>query len=136
MSSSPDITPTRHLSFLRIFRISGRAILLAVVITFVASGQAAGQASAPSAGTFTPLAWAFTADEGQTFSGVVAAFTDSDSVTADNFTNVEINWGDGTALSAGTPLQSGVNPHLFYISGTHTFAEEGASALTITLFDT
>ncbi len=112
-----------------------RAILIAAVATFAAVGNAAGEVSAVPTGTIAPLTWTFTAVEGQSFLGIVAAFTDSDSVSAGNFTLIFINWGDGTISSAGTAQQSGVDSHLFFISGMHTFAEEGSFTLTISFHD-
>jgi streptogramin lyase len=61
--------------------------------------------------------------EGQPFADTVATFTDSDpSSTAGSFT-ATIDWGDGTT-SAGQVLEDASGK--FYVSGTHTYAEEGA----------
>ena len=72
-----------------------------------------------------------TAQEGVTFSGSVASFTDSDSsqTSAANFT-ATIAWGDGTS-SAGT-ITSGAT---FGVAGTHTYADEGSFTVTITVTD-
>jgi len=64
--------------------------------------------------------------EGTSFSGPVASFTDGNaSDTAADFT-ATINWGDGQS-SAGTV--SGNGP--FTVSGSHTYAEDGAYTITV-----
>src|SRR5438067_207621 len=62
-----------------------------------------------------------TPTEGQNFSGRV--LTSSCKVNA-----ATIDWGDGTAPSAGTPLAGG-QPGA---SGSHTYAEEGTYTGTVT----
>jgi len=129
------IPQTRRTQGPRRFPFLLRAITIAAVATFAAAGKAAGDVSAVPTGTISALTWTFTAVEGQSFSGIVAAFTDSDGVGVANFTSVSIDWGDGTTSSAGTPYKSGVNSNLFFISGTHTFTEEGSFALTVSFHD-
>jgi len=72
-----------------------------------------------------------TAQEGVSFNGPVATFTDSDSSqsSVSNFT-ATIAWGDGTT-SAGT-ITSGAT---FGVTGTHTYADEGNFTVTITVTD-
>src|SRR5579859_7299768 len=118
-TQTPAQSPHRHaLAFLL------RAGLIAAVVAFAAAGSAAGQGpAAPAAAAITPFPWTFSVAEGQAYSGIVAAFLDLESVSAGNFTNVFINWGDGT-ISSGTVQQSGVESHVFFISEPHTFTEE------------
>ena len=66
--------------------------------------------------------------EGAVFSGAVASFSDANAgATAADFT-ATITWGDGTT-SIGTV--TGTGP--FTVSGTHTWAEESASPLVVTV---
>jgi hypothetical protein len=69
--------------------------------------------------------------EGAAFSGVVATFTDADpnGMVADYA--AMIDWGDGQQ-SAGTVAANGGG---FTVSGTHTYAEEGNRAVTVTIVD-
>ena len=71
------------------------------------------------------------AQEGLSFNGPVASFTDSDpsQTSAANF-SATIAWGDGTT-SAGT-VTSGAT---FGVTGTHTYADEGNFTVTITVTD-
>jgi len=113
-----------------------RASLIAVFVSVAAAGNAAGDASAvPTAGVLTPITWNFTAAEGQTFSGIAAVFTDTVVVAASNFTSVMIDWGDGTPANGGGADRSGVNTKVFFLTGTHTYAEEGTYAVSVTFHD-
>ncbi len=74
----------------------------------------------------------FSAVEGQSFSGTVATATDADpNSTAAEYT-ASIDWGDGSS-SAGTV--SGPTGGPFDISGSHTYADEGTYAVTVTITD-
>ncbi|MBV8567043.1 MAG: type I secretion C-terminal target domain-containing protein [Methylobacteriaceae bacterium] len=53
------------------------------------------------------------------FNGVVAAFSDTDTVSAVGDFTASINWGDGTPLTVGTV--SGSNG-VFQVSGAHTYS--------------
>src|SRR5579859_5750895 len=119
-TQTPAQSPHRHaLAFLL------RAGLIAAVVAFAAAGSAAGQGpAAPAAAAITPFPWTFS----------VAEFLDLDSVSAGNFTNVFINWGDGT-ISSGTVQQSGVESHVFFISEPHTFTEEGTFVAGVSFTD-
>ena len=69
--------------------------------------------------------------EGTSWSGQVATFTDTGSISpASEFTAL-INWGDGTS-SAGT--LSGASGS-YTVSGSHTYAEEGTDHPTVTVTD-
>jgi hypothetical protein len=76
-----------------------------------------------------------TATEGQSFSGPVATFTDSDaSDPNDSAANdhATIDWGDGTT-SVGTIAATG-GGH-FTVSGTHTYADEGSPTIKVSISD-
>src|SRR5207244_2993969 len=77
--------------------------------------------------------------EGASFNGTVATFTDpaapepnaSDpSGTISTHYSASINWGDGSAATAGTITISGST---FTVSGSHTYGEEGSYTLTVTI---
>jgi hypothetical protein len=83
-------------------------------------------APAPGQPTVAPV-------EGMSFSGAVAAFTDSGypgNIAAD-FT-ATIDWGDGSPTDTGTVSGGGGQ---FSVSGTHTYVEEGSFTLSVTLTD-
>jgi hypothetical protein len=65
--------------------------------------------------------------EGIAFSGAVATFTSPD---AGSF-SASINWGDGTTTS-GTVSGSAGN---FTVSGSHTYAEDGAESVPVVITD-
>jgi hypothetical protein len=69
--------------------------------------------------------------EGAAFSGAVATFTDNytNNVAAD-FT-ASISWGDGTTTVGAVTLVGGSAT----VSGNHTYVEQGAYALSVTLSD-
>jgi len=69
--------------------------------------------------------------EGSQFSGPVATFTDPDAAaTAAEYT-ASIDWGDGTTSSGTITLANGT----FTVSGSHTYAEEGAFTVSVTVTD-
>ena len=72
------------------------------------------------------------ATEGQSFTGNVATFTEPDLSAAAGQYTATINWGDAST-SAGTVTQTG--PGAFSVSGSHTYAEEGTYAPTVTITD-
>ncbi|HET6880071.1 MAG TPA: TIGR03118 family protein [Pirellulales bacterium] len=82
----------------------------------------------------TPSSITFSATEGAAYSGQVATFTDGNSnATAADFT-AEVDWGDGTAPSAGavTAAPGGV----FVVTGLHTYAEETSThSVTVNIVD-
>jgi hypothetical protein len=69
---------------------------------------------------------------GTTFSGTVATFTDADPQgTVADYT-ATINWGDGTATTAGTIK---ANASKFQVNGTHKYVAKGNYTITITIKD-
>ncbi len=82
-------------------------------------------------GTGIPAA---TVTEGQSNSGVVATFTDTNtSNVASDFT-ATIDWGDGTTDTGSAVTISGSAGN-FTVSGRHTYADEGNFTITATLTD-
>jgi len=73
-----------------------------------------------------------TAVEGALFSGVVATFTDPDAAANASEYSATITWGDGFS-SAGT-ITGGAGS--FFVTGTHTYAEEGSYPVSVTIVDT
>lgn len=110
------------------------AVLMASAGTVSALGPEPDRGALAPAGTVAGVNWTFSAVEGRPFTGIVAAFSDSDTVSAGNFTPVSIDWGDGTANAVAT-VTATADPHLFYVSGTHTFAEEGSRNVLISIHD-
>src|SRR6266516_3109442 len=72
------------------------------------------------------------ATEGASFSGEVATFTDPDAAATASEYSATIDWGDGSATTAGT---IGGSAGSFSVSGTHTYAEEGPYSVTVTITD-
>jgi hypothetical protein len=69
---------------------------------------------------------------GQSFTAVVASFTDSNpNFTAANFT-AAIDWGDGSS-SAGVISSDGGGG--FYVTGTHSYQKEGAKKVVVLIQD-
>jgi uncharacterized repeat protein (TIGR01451 family) len=108
-----------------------------------AGGDAGAVAVAPTGNTapitvaqgdqpITASGTTFSATEGASFSGSVATFTDPDTTATASEYSATIDWGDGTATSAGTISGSAGS---FSVSGTHTYAEEGTYPVTVTITD-
>jgi len=78
------------------------------------------------------------AKEGQSFPGMVATFTDSQSyLTSTDFT-ATINWGDGTSPDSGasvTITPSGATDNHFIIRGSHAYVMAGTYIVTVTVHD-
>jgi predicted pyridoxine 5'-phosphate oxidase superfamily flavin-nucleotide-binding protein len=80
----------------------------------------------------TPSPLTFHAKEGVSFTGVVGNFRDANANgSASDFT-ASIDWGDGNTTS-GTIAANGAGG--FKVTGTHTYAEEGPFAVSITVQD-
>jgi hypothetical protein len=65
--------------------------------------------------------------EGNAFSGLVATFTNPDATNS-----ATINWGDGTT-STGTITANSIDG--YNVSGSHTFADEAATDIAVTITD-
>ena len=74
----------------------------------------------------------FSSTEGKPFTGTVASFTDADTIATAADYSATISWGDGSS-SAGTVAGAA---GAFTVSGSHTYAEEGAEQVTVTITDT
>jgi PKD repeat protein len=74
----------------------------------------------------------FSATEGASFSGDVATFTDPDTAATASEYSATIDWGDGSATTAGT---IGGSAGSFSVSGTHTYTEEGSYSVSVTITD-
>src|SRR5438128_4295067 len=72
------------------------------------------------------------ATEGASFSGAVATFTDPDTGATASEYAATIDWGDGSATTAGAISGS---PASFSVSGAHTYVEEGTYSVTVTITD-
>ncbi|HVT58835.1 MAG TPA: hypothetical protein VHR45_10585 [Thermoanaerobaculia bacterium] len=79
----------------------------------------------------TPMATTFSAVEGQSFSGTVATFSDSNLTNVSADFTATIDWGDG-AITAG--VVGGSNGS-FSVTGAHTYSEEGNFPVLVTLTD-
>ncbi len=105
-----------------------------VVVTL--SDDAPGTATAQATSTakvsagLAVTATSFAVLEGHLYSGPVAAFSDSDTTkTATDFA-ATINWGDGSAASAGT-VTGGLGS--FNVAGMHTYDDEQSATFTVTV---
>jgi hypothetical protein len=116
------------------------SIPMSVLITDVDGGEtatASGQAQVVDA-PLTAARVAFNPVEGQRFQGVVASFTDADpygqlgDYSAKVSANAGINWGDGH-ISDGTISTNGNG--VYYVSGSHTYADEGTYRVKVTVVD-
>jgi hypothetical protein len=78
----------------------------------------------------TTTATAINPVEGSSFSGQVAHFTDANTLASAGDFTASINWGDG-ATTAGTVVANAGGG--FDVNGTHTYTEEGAPNVTVTI---
>ena len=104
-----------------------------------------GQATANSVATITspgglltPFGQSVSFVAGTLSSAAVASFTDSSPLAVPGEFTASINWGDGTASSAGTIAISGAG---FTVNGSHTYNVDPVSAtivesVTVTIRDT
>ncbi len=89
--------------------------------------------------TLTMAELTITPTEGAAFTGAVATFTDSDAgAVAGNFSGT-IDWGDGSTSptdgQAVTFIVDPLEPGVFDVLGTHTYAEEGHFAVQVAVTD-
>ena len=94
---------------------------------------AGGRGSSPSGGVVTAKGTYIDPPEGQSFSGVVATFTDSYEFSQESDFLTQINWGDGSADSYGYVSDQGNGS--YQITGTHTYMDEGTHTTTVTVTD-
>jgi hypothetical protein len=72
-----------------------------------------------------------TATEGAQLTGIVATFSDADPNTTPTQYTASIDWGDGSVSSGSISAGSSG----FDVTGTHTYAEEGALMVTVSILD-
>ncbi len=73
------------------------------------------------------------ATEGQSFSGVVANFTDANAAAAATDFSASIDWGDGNTTPADSVVADGNGG--FNVKGTHTYDEEGSHTISVAISD-
>ena len=69
---------------------------------------------------------------GTLYSAVVASFTDSNPLAVAGEFTASINWGDGTASTAGTVAAAGAG---FNVTGSHTYNVASTYSVTVTITD-
>ena len=79
----------------------------------------------------TATALPISATEGASITATVATFTDANPNAAVGDFTATINWGDGTTSTGTITEKNGV----FSVAGTHTYAEEGKDAVSVTIAD-
>ena len=73
---------------------------------------------------------------GGSASGAVATINDPDpTATVDQFTNVNIDWGDGSDTTPGAVVQTGGAGTPFQVMGSHTYARAGVYPISVSLHD-
>ena len=108
------------------------AKVLKTAIPALAAGLLLISAAGPAAATvITPMPIDFSVNEQAVFNGAIAVFTDDDPNATSNSFTASIDWGD-TTTSAGTIGQSS---GAFVVLGQHTYADEGAFTVTVTIAD-
>jgi uncharacterized repeat protein (TIGR01451 family) len=90
-----------------------------------------GTATVAEADALTGAGTTISAVQGQSFSGTVGTFTDSNTAAAVGDFAATIDWGDGTT-TAGTVSGSAGS---FTVGGTHTYASAGSFTVTTVLAD-
>ncbi|HEX7449313.1 MAG TPA: DUF4214 domain-containing protein, partial [Pirellulales bacterium] len=83
------------------------------------------------ADTLTATAGTVSASEGTAFSGNVATFTDTNTATPASDFVATIIWGDGATTTTSVTGSAGS----FTVPGTHTYADDGTYAVTVTIAD-
>jgi hypothetical protein len=108
---------------------------LGVTVTQVAPGTAtassSGIAAVAEADVLSGTPVAISATQWMAFSGAVANFTDTDTVSTSADFVATIQWGDGTNSAGVVSGGSGA----FQVSGTHTYATPGNFSVSVTLSD-
>ncbi|MEO9190830.1 MAG: hypothetical protein ABI224_12665 [Acetobacteraceae bacterium] len=101
----------------------------ALQAVFAAQNAGSG-GSPPPADVLTTKAATINATAGQSFSGTVVTFTDSNASILASGLTATINWGDGTKATAG--VVSGAKGS-FTVTGSHTYAAAGTDTVAVTL---
>jgi hypothetical protein len=100
----------------------------------IATATATATASVAEADALSGSTVSITTTEGQTFTGALATFTDTNlSNTTSDFT-ATIDWGDGTTDTGAAVTVSGGDGN-FTVSGNHIYADEGSFTVHVTLAD-
>jgi hypothetical protein len=113
-----------------ISRIGLHVIGLRFLATAVFLAAAARQARATTI-TFSPIDLNFTVAERSLFSGAVAVFEDDNPAAGPGDFVATIDWGDTTSSTATIGLSSAA----FTVLGSHTYLDEGAFTVTVTVKD-
>jgi hypothetical protein len=96
------------------------------------SSASAGSTANVSDALLTASGTTISINEGSSFEGTVATLVDANlSATPADFA-AQIAWGDGTTTPGVVALTT---PGNFSVSGTHTYAEEGSYAVTVSVVD-
>jgi hypothetical protein len=90
------------------------------------------QVTVTEADSLTATGNNFSSTPGVLFSGAVATFADSDGSNVPSDFIANINWGDGTPLTAGTIAGAA---GFFTVTGTHTYALPGTFTVTTMMSD-
>ena len=99
-----------------------------------ASGSGSVTSASPGgSGGLTAIDPNVSATEGQSYSGVVAEFTDADGNTNPQVYNTSVDFGDGTQAVPGMVTYAG---GVFSVTATHTYTEEGSFTVATTVTDT
>ncbi len=92
----------------------------------------------PAIPTLTP--GTITGVEGSTATGIVAYINDADpTAVADQFQQIQINWGDGSNATSSDPItisQPGGPGTPFALTSSHTYTQAGAYPISVALYDT
>ncbi len=73
----------------------------------------------------------FVVDNGRSFSGIIAGFTDPNGARPTSNYSATINWGDGSAVGSSATIQAGGASNAFKVLGTHTYAKPGVFTVTV-----
>ena len=74
---------------------------------------------------------------GQTFTGSIASFTDSDpSITSPSDFSATITWGDGQTSTVGASAFSETSPGVYTLTASHVYSATGLYAGSVTITDT
>jgi hypothetical protein len=83
------------------------------------------------AGVVTATGVPIPATEGAAFSGAVASFTYTDSSADASAFDARVDWGDGSATTAGVVIRGADGG--FAVTGSHTYTEEGSYQVSVTI---